>query len=298
MDLSKEFKDWITEKISSALDDYTDESVYGADLAYKLFEGENIDGSVTYSTYAAKEFIKDHWDDAGEIAQYLKENLDMTINPFDEPEKFHVVMLLQGAQEILNESEYISDNWNNEIDLTSENIKMIKDEIGLDVADEEEKEAIISVLFIQPQKPPELITVNNDLSSLQDLVDGSIEVVYPYEDQVGLICNEEGKVKSLPLNRALYDESGAIYDIIAGNLVIAGLGEDDFISLNDDLASKYFNKFVHPESFANINGQITAIKEPVGESDISLNNEVTESKDAAVALADQQITNNTQEKGR
>ena len=36
---------------------------------------------------------------------------------------------------------------------------------------------------------------------------------YPYEDPVALVCNEEGKLEGLPLNRALRDEDGDIYSL-------------------------------------------------------------------------------------
>ncbi len=40
---------------------------------------------------------------------------------------------------------------------------------------------------------------------------------------MALICNEEGKFLGLPLNRALRDDAGEVYDIIAGNFLITGL---------------------------------------------------------------------------
>ena len=43
---------------------------------------------------------------------------------------------------------------------------------------------------------------------LQAAVGGDIQAVYPYEDPVALICNEEGKLLGLPLNRALFDDDG------------------------------------------------------------------------------------------
>ena len=41
------------------------------------------------------------------------------------------------------------------------------------------------------------------------------------------------------MNRALRDENGEIYDIIAGNFLIVGLTEEDFGSLSDELIGKY-----------------------------------------------------------
>lgn len=78
---------------------------------------------------------------------------------------------------------------------------------------------------------------------MQQAVGGSIEAVYPYEDPVAVICNEEGKLIGLPTNRALKDEDGNIYDILAGKFLIVGLGEENFSDLSPDLMAKYKEKF-------------------------------------------------------
>lgn len=125
-----------------------------------------------------------------------------------------------------------------------------------------EKEPI-EVLLIEPGKVPEPVTISGDLKSMQALVHGYIEAIYPYEDMVALVCNEEGKLDRLPLNRALRDEEGKIYDIVAGSFFICGLEENDFSSLPPELMEKYKDKFLHPEAFARVNGEIVSIKQPV-----------------------------------
>ena len=44
------------------------------------------------------------------------------------------------------------------------------------------------------------------LEAMQSLVEGDIEEYMPFEDEVAIICNEEGKMNGLPLNRAVYSE--------------------------------------------------------------------------------------------
>ena len=85
---------------------------------------------------------------------------------------------------------------------------------------------------------------------------GYIEAIYPYEDLVGLVCNEEGKLEGLPLNRAIYGEDGEMVDIIAGTFLIVGLSEDNFAELPNDLADKCTKLFEMPEVFYSANGQI------------------------------------------
>lgn len=86
----------------------------------------------------------------------------------------------------------------------------------------------MKVLMVQPGEIPHETDIEPGLESLQAAVDGPIQAVYPYEDPVALICNEEGKFLGLPLNRALRDDTGEIYDIIAGNFLITGLGKKVF----------------------------------------------------------------------
>ena len=86
----------------------------------------------------------------------------------------------------------------------------------------------MKILMVQPGKIPHETDIEPGLESLQAAVDGPIQAVYPYEDPVALICNEEGKFLGLPLNRALRDDTGEIYDIIAGNFLITGLGKKVF----------------------------------------------------------------------
>ena len=74
----------------------------------------------------------------------------------------------------------------------------------------------IKVLVIEPGKAPYVKDIDSGLKSLQNEVAGRIEAIYPFEDPVAVICNEEGKLNGLPLNRALIDDnSGEIYDIVA-----------------------------------------------------------------------------------
>ena len=86
----------------------------------------------------------------------------------------------------------------------------------------------MNVLMIEPGKAPYVTDIGNDLHSMQQAVGGYIQAVYPYEEAVVLVCNEEGKLDGLPLNRALRDEDGDIYDIVAGNFTknVAAAGLD------------------------------------------------------------------------
>ena len=78
-------------------------------------------------------------------------------------------------------------------------------------------------------------------------------------DPVALICGEEAKLEGKPLNRALRDGDGDIYDIVAGKFFICGLGDENFASLPKELQQKYEEKFRQPEAFLKMGSKIMAI---------------------------------------
>ena len=120
----------------------------------------------------------------------------------------------------------------------------------------------MNVLLVQPESYPKAVTIGSDLESLQAAVGGSIEGVYPFEDNVGLIMNEEGKIEGLPLNRALRDDQGELYDIISGDFLVVGLTEDDFGSLSPEQMDKFEKLFHQPECFMKMGRSIMALPLP------------------------------------
>lgn len=124
--------------IVSRLNDYKGGIYYACDLAYTLFEGENANGSVLCNTYQTKEFIKANFDLFGDLVEYCKENLDMSLNPFSEPEKCHVILLLEASQSLIGKLPTIDKNWNDKIELTPAMVKKLTKEIeALEISDEE-----------------------------------------------------------------------------------------------------------------------------------------------------------------
>ena len=130
---------------------------------------------------------------------------------------------------------------------------------GKEISAEREPDNTIEVLMVEPGQYPRVDRIGADLHSLQKAVGGDIQAVYPFSDPVALLCNDDGKVIGLPLNRALRDEKGEIYDIIAGKFFICGLGEEDFTSLPKELQKKYEDKFCQPEAFLKMGSKIMAI---------------------------------------
>lgn len=119
----------------------------------------------------------------------------------------------------------------------------------------------MKVIIVETGKPAEIKDIQGDLKDMQRIVGGNIEAVYPYEDEVALICNEEGKFLC-ELNRALTTEENEMYDIVAGTFIVVGLGEEDFCSLSPNLAKKYCNKFKDPEVFIKKGNGMMVIRVP------------------------------------
>lgn len=114
------------------------------------------------------------------------------------------------------------------------------------------------ILLIQPGEKPALAEISGTLGSMQKMVGGYIQVLYPFDDPIALVCNEEGKFLGLPLNRGLRDSCGQIYDVIAGTFFLCGapLDTDHLDSLPEELVGKYQRRFAAPEVFLNFNGRL------------------------------------------
>lgn len=129
----------------------------------------------------------------------------------------------------------------------------------------------VTVLLIKAGQPPEKTEIDGSLLSMQKLVGGYIEVYMPFDDDVAIICNDEGKVNGLPLNRAIYEDmsednpSGErkIQEIIAGDFFLGYYPDnsENIVSLPDNLCDKYTEIFKVPEKFyRNIYGEIGVSK--------------------------------------
>lgn len=100
----------------------------------------------------------------------------------------------------------------------------------------------MKVLIVEPGKHPRKADINHTLENLQSIVGGYIEVTYPWQNRIGLICNEEGLLRKLPFNRIV-----APGNAIFGTFFLCGLGEEDLTDLPDDLADKYMKVLYDPE---------------------------------------------------
>ena len=83
-----------------------------------------------------------------------------------------------------------------------------------------------------------MVEIENSLKTFQRMVDGHIECAYLMDDdEVVLICNEEGKLRGMEFNRDIG------HDIIAGPFLVVNDEGDDFGSLTEEQIKKYTDRF-------------------------------------------------------
>lgn len=103
----------------------------------------------------------------------------------------------------------------------------------------------MKVLVIAPDKEPVVQDIDGSLKSMQAVVGGYIQAYYPWWEEVAIICNDEGKIKGLPLNRPIFGERGEFLDFIAGTFFICGAPADgeNFTDIPKDLIEHYSKIF-------------------------------------------------------
>lgn len=122
---------------------------------------------------------------------------------------------------------------------------------------------MMRVVLVEPGQTARIAEIGSSLEEMQKTVGGYIQAVYPFEETVCLVCNEEGKLQGLPLNRALRDEDNHIYDIVAGTFFVCDCSTEHFKSLNEEQLKRYTEMYKRPERFVQIDDQILAIPMPV-----------------------------------
>jgi len=114
----------------------------------------------------------------------------------------------------------------------------------------------MKIIVVEPGKTPYKKDIEQTLKAMQETVGGYIEAVYPWDDPVALVCDEEGKLTGKQANRCLRDKDGRVVDIMCGTFFLAGIGEEDFTDIPGELEAKYLSKFEPVEEFIRIGGSV------------------------------------------
>lgn len=116
----------------------------------------------------------------------------------------------------------------------------------------------MKVVLLEPGKLARVAEIGTTLAEMQKTVGGDIEPFYPFEEDVCIIVDEEGKLKGSQLNRAVYSEDHEMIEIIAGTAFICDCSGSDFGGLNDEQLKKYCEQFKYPDVFFKMGRTIVA----------------------------------------
>lgn len=114
------------------------------------------------------------------------------------------------------------------------------------------------VLIVEPMKPPREQEIAGSLATMQAIVGGLIQAVYPFEEPIALVCNDEGKLLNLPMNRYVPE----IRDVIAGTFFLCGAPPEgeNFASLTEERLQRYTRRFYEPEQFCRLGKNLLVIR--------------------------------------
>jgi len=107
----------------------------------------------------------------------------------------------------------------------------------------------MNVLVVEPGVAPYEKKIKG-LHEMQETVGGLIQAIYPFQESVAVVCNEEGLLLNLPFNRSMDGGYGGVF----GTFFVCGLGHDDFCSLTPEQMEAYKAKFHHAEILLGIQG--------------------------------------------
>ena len=100
----------------------------------------------------------------------------------------------------------------------------------------------MNVLVVEPGMLPYEKEING-LHEMQAVVGGYIEAIYPYEEMVAIVCNDEALLMDVPFNRSVEGGYGGVF----GTFFVCGLSEENFCSLTPEQMDFFKEKFKHAE---------------------------------------------------
>lgn len=102
----------------------------------------------------------------------------------------------------------------------------------------------MKILVVEPGKHPYEKEIEGTLKEMQKIVGGRIQALYPFRDEAGVVCNDDGISLRMPFNRKIDEEC-----YIFGTFFLCGLGLEDFTSLPENLMEKYRKRFYSPQIY-------------------------------------------------
>ena len=94
------------------------------------------------------------------------------------------------------------------------------------------------IIVVEPWKKPYLKEIDGSLESMQAIVGGHIEAVYPFPHSIAVVCDEEGILKGYQPNRMINQNL-----VIFGTFFLCGVGDEDFTDIPRHLVDRYLEMF-------------------------------------------------------
>lgn len=118
----------------------------------------------------------------------------------------------------------------------------------------------MKVVLVEPKKRARIVEIDHTLEAMQKIVGGYIET-FRLDDEVYIVCNEEGKMGGFQPCRAIWYE-GELIEIIFGTFFIcaAPWDSESFESLSDEQAQQYAEQYMAPEYFVRTPNGISVVK--------------------------------------
>ena len=107
----------------------------------------------------------------------------------------------------------------------------------------------MNVLVVEPGNAPYEKEING-LEEMQGVVGGLITAIYPYEEQVAIVCNDEGILLQMDFNRSMPGGYGGVF----GPFFVCGLSEDNFDTLPPELMQRFKKEFAKAEILLGFKG--------------------------------------------
>ncbi len=100
----------------------------------------------------------------------------------------------------------------------------------------------INVLVVEPGKDPCPAQVPNTFEAFEEIVGGPVDTGCYLPQRVIMVCQENGREKGLPVNRA-HPGTG---ENIFGTFLLCGFEDNSLISLTADQQAKFQRLFADP----------------------------------------------------
>lgn len=117
----------------------------------------------------------------------------------------------------------------------------------------------MNVLVVEPGYAPYEKEING-LKEMQETVGGLITGIYPYQEEVTIVANDESILLGMDFNRSVPGGYGGIF----GPFFICGTKDGDYISLTPAQMERFKKEYHHAEILlgANRGGYVTLKVEP------------------------------------